>query len=62
MTMQRPAIDAQGANLLALAERFIEKIEGRTAVVCILGMGYVGLPLAVAFAEAGAHQRGHNKV
>ena len=30
----------------------IEKIESRDAVVGIIGLGYVGLPLAVAFAEA----------
>jgi UDP-N-acetyl-D-glucosamine dehydrogenase len=53
MTMQRPAIDAHGASLLALAERFIEKVEGRSAVVGILGMGYVGLPLAEAFLKVG---------
>lgn len=31
----------------------VDKIETRTAVVSIIGLGYVGLPLAVAFAEAG---------
>ena len=31
----------------------IEKIVSRDAVVGIIGLGYVGLPLAVAFAEAG---------
>ncbi|MGC9523783.1 MAG: nucleotide sugar dehydrogenase, partial [Anaerolineae bacterium] len=31
----------------------LDKIEDRTAVVGIVGLGYVGLPLAVAFAEAG---------
>ncbi len=30
-----------------------EKLENKTARVAVLGMGYVGLPLAVAFAEAG---------
>jgi UDP-N-acetyl-D-glucosamine dehydrogenase len=30
-----------------------KKIENRSAVVGIVGLGYVGLPLAVAFAEAG---------
>lgn len=32
-----------------------QKIESREAQVGILGLGYVGLPLAVAFAEAGFH-------
>jgi UDP-N-acetyl-D-glucosamine dehydrogenase len=31
----------------------IHKLKDRTAVVSVLGMGYVGLPLAVVFAEAG---------
>ena len=31
----------------------IEKINRRDAVVGIVGLGYVGLPLVVAFAEAG---------
>lgn len=30
-----------------------EKFENRTAKIAILGMGYVGLPLAVVFADAG---------
>jgi len=30
-----------------------KKLEDRTAQVMILGLGYVGLPLAVVFAEAG---------
>ena len=34
-------------------EALIQKIEQRDAVVGIIGMGYVGLPAAVAFAEAG---------
>ena len=32
-----------------------QKIESREARVGVLGLGYVGLPLAVAFAEAGFH-------
>jgi len=31
----------------------VDKIETRTAVVSVIGLGYVGLPLAVAFAQAG---------
>jgi len=30
-----------------------EKIASREAVIGIIGLGYVGLPLTVAFAEAG---------
>ena len=35
-----------------------EKLEAHTAQVAILGLGYVGLPLAVVFAEAGFHVTG----
>ena len=34
-------------------ERFVEKIENRTARVGILGLGYVGIPLAMAIAREG---------
>ncbi|MFQ5859498.1 MAG: nucleotide sugar dehydrogenase [Anaerolineae bacterium] len=33
----------------------VDKIESRQAKVAVIGLGYVGLPLAVAFAEAGFH-------
>jgi UDP-N-acetyl-D-glucosamine dehydrogenase len=33
----------------------LNKIEGREAVIGIIGLGYVGLPLAVEFAHAGHH-------
>jgi UDP-N-acetyl-D-glucosamine dehydrogenase len=36
----------------------IDKIESREAVIGIVGLGYVGLPLAVAFAEAGFRVKG----
>ncbi|MGB5529041.1 MAG: nucleotide sugar dehydrogenase, partial [Ignavibacteriaceae bacterium] len=31
--------------------KIIEKIKNKTAVVGIVGMGYVGLPLGLAFAK-----------
>jgi UDP-N-acetyl-D-glucosamine dehydrogenase len=31
----------------------VEKLKARTARVCVIGQGYVGLPLAVEFAQAG---------
>ncbi len=34
-------------------ETLLRRIEGREAVVAVIGLGYVGLPLAVAFGEAG---------
>lgn len=36
-----------------MKDTLLKKIETREAVVGIVGLGYVGLPLAVAFAEAG---------
>ncbi len=36
-----------------MKNQFLSTIENRTAQVAIIGLGYVGLPLAVAFAEAG---------
>jgi len=49
---------AEGATLRrdiarANPEELQERIEGRTAVVGIVGLGYVGLPLAAALGEAG---------
>ena len=38
---------------MTAAERIRERIESREAMVCVVGLGYVGLPLAVTFAEAG---------
>lgn len=37
----------------SLKQQLLDKIEAREARVGIVGLGYVGLPLAVAFAEAG---------
>jgi len=34
-------------------EGLLEKINSRSAVVSVLGLGYVGLPLAIAFAKGG---------
>jgi UDP-N-acetyl-D-glucosamine dehydrogenase len=36
----------------------LERIEDRTAVVGIVGLGYVGLPLAVVFSQAGFRVKG----
>ncbi len=35
------------------AMQLLEKIDNRTAIVAIVGVGYVGLPLGVSFAEGG---------
>ncbi|WPX09941.1 nucleotide sugar dehydrogenase [Anaerocellum danielii] len=36
-----------------IAQRLLEKIESKTAVIGVVGLGYVGLPLAVEKAKAG---------
>ena len=36
-----------------LKQALIGKIRGRSAHVAVIGLGYVGLPLSVAFADAG---------
>jgi UDP-N-acetyl-D-glucosamine dehydrogenase len=55
MTIETPitADAGDGAKMLAIAEQFLAKVEDRSAVVGILGMGYVGLPLAEAFIKVG---------
>ena len=44
--------------MTSIADTLLAKIESRTAVVGIVGLGYVGLPLAVTFAEAGVRVKG----
>ena len=46
------------ANLPPAARELIQRFENRQARVGILGLGYVGLPLAVALAKAGLHVTG----
>jgi UDP-N-acetyl-D-glucosamine dehydrogenase len=36
-----------------LTAELAARIEGRTARVCVIGLGYVGLPLAETFASGG---------
>ena len=39
-------------------ETLVNKLKDKTATIAILGLGYVGLPLAVVFGEAGFHVTG----
>ena len=39
-------------------ESLVNKLKDKTATIAILGLGYVGLPLAVVFGEAGFHVTG----
>ena len=43
---------------MSTKESLIQKLKEKKAHVAILGLGYVGLPLAVVFAEAGFHVTG----
>src|SRR5690554_5946653 len=42
-------------------ERIMQKIKSNTEVVGVIGLGYVGLPLAVTFARAGVSVLGFEK-
>lgn len=44
---------SQLPSAVALKEEFIEKVNSRTANVGVIGLGYVGLPLALLFTEQG---------
>ncbi|MCK9167499.1 MAG: nucleotide sugar dehydrogenase [Bacteroidales bacterium] len=46
---------------MTTAQQLLKKIEDNTEVVGIIGLGYVGLPLAVSFAEAGVKTLGFDK-
>src|SRR5512138_3475484 len=43
---------------MSIKETLIEDLKAKRAQIGILGLGYVGLPLAVVFAEAGFHVTG----
>jgi UDP-N-acetyl-D-glucosamine dehydrogenase len=44
-----------------IKKELLEKIDNNTETVGVIGLGYVGLPLAVNFAEAGVHVIGFEK-
>ena len=46
-------MQATAAPFITEKDRLMQKIQARTARVGIVGLGYVGLPLATAFARAG---------
>ena len=50
--------EAVGRSGSSVPEQLIRKIEERTARVGVIGLGYVGLPLAVEFAKAGFRTSG----
>ena len=38
---------------MSIKDTLIEKLQNKSAEIAIIGLGYVGLPLAVVFGEAG---------
>lgn len=48
------------SDISAETNQLSEKIQARTAEIAVIGIGYVGLPLAVAFAEAGFQTTGYD--
>ena len=46
---------------MTLKNEIINKIKDNEEIVGILGLGYVGLPLAVAFAKGGVNVIGFEK-
>ena len=50
--LKPPAVEHEITNLLG------QRIREKSARLAVIGIGYVGLPLAVAFAEAGYHVTG----
>ena len=51
----------KGLNIMGKYEAIMKKIADRSVVVGIIGLGYVGLPLAVSFARMGVKVLGFEK-
>jgi UDP-N-acetyl-D-glucosamine dehydrogenase len=50
--------ESRGHDTMQLAKALKRKIDDRDAKIGVIGLGYVGLPLAVEFANAGFHVTG----
>src|SRR4051812_24190054 len=48
------------AGEVSIKSQALGKIQDRSAVIGVIGLGYVGLPLAVEFAKAGFHVIGYD--
>lgn len=47
-------------EVTSMKEQLVRRIEDRSAIVGVLGLGYVGLPLAMEFVHAGFHVVGYD--
>jgi UDP-N-acetyl-D-glucosamine dehydrogenase len=45
---------------IVMKDQLLDRIRDRSAVIGVIGLGYVGLPLAVEFAKAGFHVIGYD--
>src|SRR5687767_182620 len=45
---------------ISMKQHLLEKLDNRTAVIGVVGLGYVGLPLAMEFAHAGFRVIGYD--
>src|SRR6185503_10747353 len=48
------------ADEVTMKKRLLAKLEDRSACIGVVGLGYVGLPLALEFAKAGFHVIGYD--
>ena len=56
-----PSSAADPASIISrMKEQLLSRIRDRKAVVAVIGLGYVGLPLAIEFANAGFHVIGYD--
>ncbi|MEO6877579.1 MAG: nucleotide sugar dehydrogenase [Gemmatimonadaceae bacterium] len=44
----------------SMKQQLLDRIQDRSAVIAVIGLGYVGLPLAMEFAKAGFHVIGYD--
>src|SRR3954471_23430119 len=49
---------ARSSEFMSVADQLLARIQSKTARVGVVGLGYVGLPLAVEFARSGFHTTG----
>src|ERR1700674_3145755 len=56
--LQRSTQPSRSAMHAAYREQLLEKLNQKSATIAVVGLGYVGLPLACALAEAGHRVEG----